>query len=91
MLPVAARSSEPLDYLVSIGNEASKGIAVAHTRSARLVATRNLPLVTIYDCRLRGRGKLSVSANRSTPSRVFIFYIVSLPWAIIKETEKIGA
>ncbi|MBP5447909.1 MAG: hypothetical protein J6X95_07465, partial [Treponema sp.] len=37
-LPVAARSSEPLDYLISVGNEASKCIAVAHTRSARLVA-----------------------------------------------------
>ena len=37
-LPVVGRSAEPLDYLVSVGNETSKGIAVAHTRSARLVA-----------------------------------------------------
>ena len=37
-LPVAVGIAKPLDYLVSVGNEASKGIAVAHTRSARLVA-----------------------------------------------------
>ena len=34
------RLSKPLDYLVSVGNEASQGIAVALTRSARLVATQ---------------------------------------------------
>ena len=50
MLPVAVRSSEPLD----------------------IVATRNLPIETIYVCRLRGRGKLSVSANRPTPSRILL-------------------
>ena len=36
-----------------------------------IVATRNLSLVTIYVCRYRGRDKLRVSANRSTPSRRF--------------------
>ena len=45
-----------------------------------IVATRILPLVTIYVCRLRGRGKMSVSANRPSPSRrLYLLLVKRLP------------
>ncbi len=44
------------------------------TEPLDIVATHILPLVTIYVCRLRGRGKMRVSANRPSPSRVLTFF-----------------
>ena len=47
-------------------------VSVRSSEPLDIVATRNLPLETIYVCRLRGRGKLSVSADRPTPSRILL-------------------
>ena len=41
-----------------------------------IVATHILPLVTIYVCRLRGRGKMRVSANRPPPSRLYHYRLL---------------
>ena len=43
-----------------------------------IVAPHILPLETIYVCRWRGRGKMSVSANRPAPSRVFFSVLLAL-------------
>ncbi len=45
------------------------------TEPLDIVATHILPLVTIYVCRWRGRGKMRVSACRPPSSRVFILHL----------------
>ena len=55
-------------------NKKNKTLPVA-MRSAEpldIVATHIMPLETIYVCRVRGSGIMSVSANRLSPSRVLI-------------------